>query len=102
MKLWLLGTGTPTPSLRRMCSGYVVEHGDDVIVFDHGFGAHHRLLQLGIPATRVTHLFLSHLHYDHMGDYPRLVLTPWNKGGARYPDRRWTARRPLRKDWRPW
>ena len=29
----LLGTGTPTPSLKRMCSGYVVETGDDVIVF---------------------------------------------------------------------
>ena len=27
MKLTLLGTGTPTPSLKRMCSGYVVETG---------------------------------------------------------------------------
>jgi len=57
MRIRLLGTGTPTPSLRRMCSGYVVEIGDDVIVFDHGFGAHHRLLQLGISAQQVTHLF---------------------------------------------
>ncbi len=44
MRLRLLGTGTPTPSLKRMCSGYVVETGDDVLVFDHGFGVHHRLL----------------------------------------------------------
>ena len=51
MRIRLLGTGTPTPSLRRMCSGYVVEVGEDVIVFDHGFGAHHRLMELGIPAT---------------------------------------------------
>jgi ribonuclease Z len=28
MRIRLLGTGTPTPSLRRMCSGYVVEIGD--------------------------------------------------------------------------
>ena len=41
MKLWLLGTGTPTPSLKRMCSGYLVRVGSDVMVFDHGFGAHH-------------------------------------------------------------
>ena len=27
MRLWLLGTGTPTPSVRRMCSGYLVEAG---------------------------------------------------------------------------
>ena len=75
MRIRLLGTGTPTPSLRRMCSGYVVEVGADTIVFDHGFGAHHRLLQLGIPPTQVTHFFCSHLHYDHMGDFPRLLLT---------------------------
>jgi ribonuclease Z len=63
VRIRLLGSGTPTPSLRRMCSGYVVEIGNDVIVFDHGFGAHHRLLGLGIHASRVSHLFFTHLHY---------------------------------------
>jgi ribonuclease Z len=86
MRVHLLGTGTPTPSLRRACSGYVVEIGDDVIVFDHGFGAHHRLLELGIPPTRVTHFFCSHLHYDHMGDYPRLLLTRWDQGAGKIPE----------------
>lgn len=86
MKIHLLGTGTPTPSLHRMCSGYVVEVGKDVLVFDHGFGAHHRLLELGIEATRVTHFFCSHLHYDHMGDYPRLLLTRWDQGAGRIPE----------------
>ena len=37
MRLRLLGTGTPTPSLKRMCSGYVVEIGDDVLVFAEAF-----------------------------------------------------------------
>lgn len=69
-----------------MCSGYVVEIGEDVLVFDHGFGAHHRLLELGIPPTRVTHFFCSHLHYDHMGDYPRLLLTRWDQGAGKIPE----------------
>lgn len=86
MRIRLLGTGTPTPSLHRMCSGYVVEIGEDVIVFDHGFGAHHRLLELGIPPSRVTHFFCSHLHYDHMGDYPRLLLTRWDQGAGKIPE----------------
>lgn len=86
MKIWLLGTGTPTPSLTRMCSGYAIEIGDDVLVFDHGFGAHHRLLEIGISPTRVTHFFCSHLHYDHMGDYPRLLLTRWDQGAGRIPE----------------
>ena len=86
MRIRLLGTGTPTPSMHRMCTGYLVEIGKDVIAVDHGFGAHHRLLQLGIPATSVTHLFLTHLHYDHFGDYPRMVLTRWDQGAGKIPE----------------
>ncbi|HSV21180.1 MAG TPA: MBL fold metallo-hydrolase [Casimicrobiaceae bacterium] len=83
MKLWLLGTGTPTPSLRRMCSGYLLQIGTDRLVFDHGFGAHHRLLELGVQAVEVSHAFFSHHHYDHIGDYPRLLLTRWDQGAGR-------------------
>ncbi|HVZ46890.1 MAG TPA: MBL fold metallo-hydrolase [Ramlibacter sp.] len=86
MRIRLLGTGTPTPSLRRMCSGYVVQCAGNCIVFDHGFGAHHRLMELGIQAKDVSHLFISHHHYDHMGDYPRLLLTRWDQGAGRVPE----------------
>ena len=78
-----------------MCSGYVVEIGSDVIVLDHGFGAHHRLLELGIAATRVTHLFFTHLHYDHCGDYARLVLTRWDQGAGKVPELRVYGPPPL-------
>ena len=60
MRILLLGTGTPNPSLRRMGSGYLVTVGQDVILFDHGPGAFQRLFESGISLTRV-----SHLHYDH-------------------------------------
>ena len=80
-----------------MCSGYVVEIGSDVIVFDHGFGAHHRLLELGISPTRVTHFFCSHLHYDHMGDYPRLLLTRWDQGAGKIPDLKVYGPPPIRE-----
>ena len=92
MRLWLLGTGTPTPSLRRMCSGYLLQVGADYLVFDHGFGAHHRLLELGFAATQVSHAFFSHHHYDHIGDYPRLLLTRWDQGAGGCPSSRCTAR----------
>lgn len=82
MKLTLLGTGTPAPSLKRMSSGYVLEIGDDVIVIDHGPGAHHRLLEAGYQAGDVTHCFISHLHYDHFMDLPRLVMTRWDQGAG--------------------
>jgi ribonuclease Z len=95
MRIRLLGTGTPTPSLRRMSSGYVIEVERDVIVLDHGFGAHHRLMELGIPATRVSHLFFTHLHYDHCGDYSRMVLTRWDQGAGNIPELRVFGPKPL-------
>ena len=86
MRITLLGTGTPAPSLKRQGSGYLIEVGGDTIVFDHGPGAHHRLIESGHRAVDVTHAFFSHLHYDHCIDYPRLVLQRWDQGADRIPD----------------
>ena len=86
MRLTLLGTGTPAPSLARQSSGYLLDVGGDVLVFDHGPGAHHRLLEGGRRSTEVTHAFFSHLHYDHCLDYPRLVLQRWDMGADRIAD----------------
>ena len=86
MKITLLGTGTPAPSLTRQSSGYLFDVGEDVIVMDHGPGAAHRLLEAGRHPTEVTHVFLSHMHYDHIMDYPRLVLQRWDMGADRIPD----------------
>lgn len=86
MKITLLGTGTPAPSLTRQSSGYLIEVGGDLIVMDHGPGAHHRLIESGHRAVDVTHAFISHLHYDHCMDYARLVLQRWDIGADRIPD----------------
>jgi ribonuclease BN (tRNA processing enzyme) len=86
MKITLLGTGTPAPSLTRQSSGYLIEVGDDLIVMDHGPGAHHRLIESGHRSVDVSHAFISHLHYDHCMDYARLVLQRWDMGADRIPD----------------
>lgn len=86
MRVTLLGTGTPAPSLLRQSSGYLVDVAGDTLVFDHGPGAHHRLLESGRHATDVTHAFFSHLHYDHCMDYGRLVLQRWDIGAGRISD----------------
>jgi ribonuclease BN (tRNA processing enzyme) len=82
----LLGTGTPAPSTRRQSSGYLIEVGTDLIVWDHGPGAHHRLIESGHRTIDVTHAFFTHLHYDHCMDYGRLVLQRWDQGADRIPD----------------
>ena len=39
-----------------------------------------------MPPTRITDLFLTHLHYDHCVDYGYLVLTRWDQGAGKIPD----------------
>lgn len=86
MKVTLLGTGTPAPSKKRQSSGYLVEAGDELIVMDHGPGAHQRLIEGGFRSTAVTTALFTHLHYDHCMDYGRLVLQRWDMGAGKIAD----------------
>ncbi len=86
MRIRLLGTGTPTPSLKRMSASYLVEVGDRKALFDFGPGGYHRMLELGIRPTQITDVFFSHLHYDHCLDYIRLLMTHWDQGAGRIPE----------------
>jgi len=78
MKVTLLGTGSPVPSLKRCSAGYMVQTGDDVLLIDNGPGTFQRMMQAGVIATEVTHVFLSHLHFDHCLDFLRLYLHRWD------------------------
>ena len=80
MRLTLLGTGCPEPSLRRASSGYMIEVSGERLLFDVGGGVFDRLLQAGVMPTEIDRLFLSHLHSDHMMDYARLVHAQWDAG----------------------
>lgn len=86
MKVVLLGTGTPNPSLERQSSGYLFEVGNDVIIMDLGPGAFQRYLESGRDPRDITHLFFSHLHYDHCLDYPRAALQRWDMGAGKIPE----------------
>ncbi|MEM9852008.1 MAG: MBL fold metallo-hydrolase [Pseudomonadota bacterium] len=80
MKLTFLGTGSPEAYARRASSGYLLEIGNDRLLFDCGGGVVDRLISSGRSPADVTHLVLSHLHSDHMLDYPRLVHGAWDAG----------------------
>ena len=45
MIITLLGTGSPVPMQNRASSGYLVELDNEILVFDHGAGAHHNFLR---------------------------------------------------------
>jgi len=82
MKLTILGSGSPEAYVRRASTGYLIETGDDVILFDCGGGVFDNLVRSGRKPSDITHLFFSHLHTDHMMDYARLVHAAWDEGAA--------------------
>lgn len=79
MKLTLLGTGSPEPLRHRASSGYLVQIGEERLLFDCGGGVFDRLLQTGHGPGDLDRLFLTHLHTDHMMDFARLVHARWDE-----------------------
>ncbi len=78
-RVHILGAGTPTPTPERFGSAYVVEAGDEKIMFDCGPAATHKLVKSGLFPTEIDHLFFTHHHFDHDADYPCFLLCRWDQ-----------------------
>lgn len=77
IRVTLLGTGAPVPSIQRFGPAILVQAGRQKLLFDGGRGAAQRIWQLKIPLGQVSALFLTHLHSDHVVGIPDLWLTGW-------------------------
>ncbi len=73
MKLTILGSGTVVPSATRKSSGYFLELPDASVMLDCGAGSVHALAQFDLPWQRMSHLFVSHFHVDHIGELASLL-----------------------------
>jgi ribonuclease Z len=73
----LLGTGTPLPIMERFGPSILVQAGTENLLFDAGRGCLQRLRQLNISYDKLSALFLTHLHSDHIVGLPDLWLTGW-------------------------
>lgn len=74
IKVTLLGTGAPQPTMDRFGAATLVEAGGTYFLFDCGRGVTQRLWQKKIGAGKVNRLFLTHLHSDHIVGIPDLWL----------------------------
>jgi ribonuclease BN (tRNA processing enzyme) len=77
-ELVLLGTaGAPLPVAGRggISSALVVD--GRVFVVDCGRGSPSAFADAGLDFRRLAAVFISHLHADHTGDLPGLLLYPW-------------------------
>ncbi|GAA1914059.1 MBL fold metallo-hydrolase [Streptomyces durmitorensis] len=88
LRLTVLGSATPYPSVDNPCSGYLVSRGDTRVWVDAGSGTLAQL-QRHVRIDELDAIWISHLHADHSAD----LLTAFY--GALYADVRLAAPIPL-------
>jgi len=66
-----------------------------VFVIDCGRGCRSAFAEAGLDFTRLEAVFLTHLHADHIGDLPGMILYPWGvRDGPDAPIRVYGPSRP--------
>ncbi|MFC5666525.1 MBL fold metallo-hydrolase [Kitasatospora misakiensis] len=88
LRLRVLGSATPYPSVDNPCSGYLVSAGGTHVWMDAGSGTLGPL-QRHVRLDELAAIWISHLHADHCAD----LLTAYY--GALYADVRLAAPIPL-------
>lgn len=74
----ILGSGTCVPSLKRSSCSLLMAVGDSKLLFDSGPGTMRRLLEAGTAIFDISHIFYSHFHPDHSGEFvPFLFATKY-------------------------
>src|SRR5262245_38225691 len=80
MRVIALGTGGPRPDPDRNAACTVVEVGGAHLVFDTGRGIVRSFAEKGIALADVAALFITHHHYDHIGELADFMISSWLDG----------------------
>jgi ribonuclease BN (tRNA processing enzyme) len=80
MKVTILGSGTCVPSLARSSCSVLVQIDNMNLLFDLGAGTMRRILRTGLTITDIDHVFFSHLHPDHTGEFASFLFA------SKYPE----------------
>ena len=65
-ELTILGSSAALPTSKRFPTAHLLHAGERFFLIDCGEGTQIRLRQYGINPSRIHHIFISHLHGDHV------------------------------------
>ncbi|SPM35923.1 Ribonuclease BN, tRNA processing enzyme [Mycobacterium rhizamassiliense] len=77
IEIILLGTGSPIPDPNRAGPSTLVRAGGQVFLVDCGRGVLQRAAAVGVSASGLSALLLTHLHSDHIAELGDLLITRW-------------------------
>jgi ribonuclease Z len=75
LKIVFLGTGASVPSKRRGLPSLAVVSDGEIFLFDCGEGTQMKIREAGLSSSRIRHIFISHLHGDHVFGLPGFLTT---------------------------
>jgi len=73
MKIVFVGTGVAVFSKKRCSPCIIIELNGNILVFDCGPGSMRNATLLGYDTKEIEHVFITHLHLDHVADLIPLV-----------------------------
>jgi ribonuclease Z len=78
----MIGTGSPAAeaNVAQSCMGIIYDHS--FIIFDAGGGSARKAEVIGLPASKLNRIFISHFHSDHILDIDAWQDVSW-RGGRR-------------------
>jgi ribonuclease BN (tRNA processing enzyme) len=79
-KYTILGSSSGKASPNRFCTSILLESLETNILLDVGEGSTFSLLRQGVDVNSIKHIFISHMHSDHVGGFPLLVQTMYLEG----------------------
>lgn len=82
--LHILGTNAAVPVLNRHPSAQALQTDNEIFLIDCGEATQTRLTEYHIRRSRINHIFISHMHGDHIFGLPGLI-TSYNLFGRKEP-----------------